>query len=98
MIFPSRNYSNPPSLVRHTFHIYGHNVYVSPLYQASTTTYDILCVVDLLLDFHQHSCNTQRDQEVAALILFPQALAPTAPEDSTICSITQSLLFWEGGD
>lgn len=64
----------------------------------STTTYDMLCVVDLLLDFNQHNCNTQRNQEVAALILFPQAVDPTAPEDSTICSITQSLLFWDGGD
>ncbi len=40
----------------------------------------MMCLALLFLDFEQNSCNTSRNQEVAALILFPQAPDPTTAE------------------
>lgn len=47
----------------------------------------------IFADFERRGCNTQRNQEVAALILFPQAPDPTTGGAYSISNITLHLLF-----
>lgn len=55
--------------------------------------HEVALALFIFPDFEKRGCNTWRNQEVAALILFPQAPDPTTGGAYSISNITLHLLF-----